>query len=120
MPNRRLTEAELTSLARPLVLEVREKLVALSGNQPDLLWALRRKLYKELVYDERGKPMHRKVLKLTKLAEQKSLCKICNQSLPPKGSVLDRFEAMKGYTAENTRLICSSCDTKVQSERGYA
>jgi hypothetical protein len=36
-----------------------------------------------------------------------------------KDSVLDRIEAMKGYTAENTRVLCQPCDTTVQIERGY-
>jgi len=34
--------------------------------------------------------------------------------------VLDRLSAMKGYTDENTRLICSLCDITIQSRRGYA
>lgn len=120
MPNRRLTEDELTSLARPLIEEVRAKLKAMADGQPDLHWALRRKLYKELVYDERSKPAQRVALKRKKRLEQKQLCKICQQPLPSKGSVLDRLEAMKGYTIENTRLICSSCDTKTQTDRHYA
>jgi hypothetical protein len=35
-------------------------------------------------------------------------------------AVLDRIEAMAGYTAENTRLIHPECDTAVQRSRGYA
>lgn len=120
MPNRRLTEDELTLLARPLIEKVREELSTLAGNQSDLHWALRRKLYKELMYDERSKPMQRVALKRKKFSEQKGICIICEKPLPAKGSVLDRFEAMKGYTIENTRLICPSCDAGVQTERGYA
>jgi hypothetical protein len=33
--------------------------------------------------------------------------------------VLDRHEAMRGYTAENTRLLCVDCDSEVQRGRGY-
>jgi len=37
--------------------EVRQRLADLSGDDENLLWALRRKLFKELTYDERGKPI---------------------------------------------------------------
>lgn len=99
---------------------VRAKLQELSGNDGSLLWALRRKLAKELLYDERGKPMHRKLLKSSKRGEQQNRCAVCQGELPSKNAVLDRLEAMKGYTAENTRLICPECDVKIQTERGYA
>jgi len=33
--------------------------------------------------------------------------------------VLDRLEAMPGYTLENTRLLCPECDKKVQTERRF-
>ncbi|HEX7679757.1 MAG TPA: hypothetical protein VF713_16625 [Thermoanaerobaculia bacterium] len=92
----------------------------LSEGDPSLLWALRRKLAKELFYDERGKPTHRKLLKATKRGEQQNKCAVCQKELPAKNAVLDRHEAMKGYTAENTRLICPECDVQIQTERGYA
>lgn len=120
MPNRQLTSTELATLARPLLDSTRARLKELSGDDTNLLWALRRKLFKELMYDERGKPMHRVTLKKRKLSEQAGLRFLCQQALSAKGFVLDRYEAMKGYTAENTRLLCVVCDTKVQSERGYA
>jgi hypothetical protein len=34
--------------------------------------------------------------------------------------VLDRLEAMKGYTAANTRVLGPECDHKTQIERGFA
>lgn len=120
MPNRQLTQQELETLARPLLAEVRERLRVLSGGDADLLWALRRKVFKELVYDERGKPMQRVALKKAKREEQRELCALCQQRLPIKGSVLDRLEAMGGYTHENTRILCPQCDTRVQTERRYA
>lgn len=120
MPNRRLTAVELETMARPLLLGTRTHLEKLAGGDAELLWALRRKIYKELIYDERGKPMHRVTLKRKKLAEQGGRCLLCSETLPSKGSVLDRLEAMKGYTIENTRLLCPTCDTKIQTERGYA
>jgi hypothetical protein len=119
MPNRQLTPSELNDIARPLLAEVQERLYMLASGDKDLMWALRRKLFKELIYDERGKPMHRVNLKKAKRAEQGNLCAICQQPLPVKGSILDRLHAMNGYTRENTRVLCPSCDTRVQTEKGY-
>jgi len=120
MANRRLTEDELQRLATPLLSELRSKLHELSGGDQSLLWALRRKVAKELSYDERGKPMLRKLLKATKRGEQRNRCAVCGEQLPAKNAILDRIEAMKGYTRENTRLICPQCDTRVQEERKYS
>ena len=64
MPNRRMTYDELDALFAPLLADARARLERLSASDPDLLWALRRKLAKELTYDERGKPMYRKQLKV--------------------------------------------------------
>ncbi len=120
MPNRQLTDDERIRLFSPLISEVRNRIETLSCGDKALAWALRRKLYKELSYDERNKPMHRKILKLKKMAAQKGLCDICGHELPLKNAVLDRAEAMLGYTEENTRLICPDCDVRIQTERGYA
>jgi len=119
MPTRQLTPHELEHLANPLLAEVREKLRALCGADEELLWALRRKLAKHLIYDERGTPMHRRKLKQDKLKEQQGACLLCSQPLPVRGAVLDRLEAMLGYTHENTRLLCPRCDAQVQEERKY-
>ena len=72
MANRRLTDHELATLANPLIESVRSLLTELSAGDDSLMWALRRKLAKELLYDERGKPMHRKLLKASKRAEQQN------------------------------------------------
>ena len=87
-----------------------------------MLWALRRKLAKELTYDERGKPMFRRELKALKRGEreQGGKCALCGEPLPEKNAVLDRLEAMLGYTPDNTQLLCPQCDNKVQVERGFA
>ncbi len=119
MPNRNLTREELKEKFAPLINEVRKRLLELSNGDDDLRWALRRKLSKELAYDERGKPGHRRKLKELKRQEQNGLCAVCKSPLPESYIVLDRFEAMKGYTQENTRLLCQTCDTRIQSERGY-
>jgi hypothetical protein len=112
MPNRQLTASERAKLFAPLIAEVRSRLVELSAGDEELLWALRRKLAKDLAYDERGTPMHRAVLRLRKRVEQRGRCAICGCELPNPGAVLDRYEAMKGYTDENTRLLCPACDTR--------
>jgi hypothetical protein len=119
MPNRQLTSDELEKLADPLLKAVVEHLADLSGGDPELLFALRRKLAKELSYAERGKPMLRVRLKMKKRIEQLGRCKLCSELLPERGAILDRIAAMDGYTAENTRLLCPGCDAKLQHERGY-
>jgi hypothetical protein len=99
---------------------VRSKLVELSGGDKELLFAYRRKIYKELGYDERSKPMARRALKDKKWKEQRGLCAICNNELPTGYTVLDRLRAVDGYTAENTRLIHQDCDVSQQKSKGYA
>lgn len=118
MTNPRLTPAQLDQ-ARELLGEIRAKLRALSGGDNELLFAYRRKVFKELMYDERSKPMARRRLKLLKMAEQKGLCVLCGEALPERGAVLDRAYAVDGYTAENTRLIHASCDETYQASKGY-
>ena len=119
MANRNLNSEELDS-ANDLLDQIRAKLESLAGNDAELLFAYRRKIYKELTYDERGKPTARRKLKEQKRVEQNNLCSICNEPLPLKYAVLDRFNAAEGYTSKNTRLIHQDCDTKVQESRGYA
>jgi hypothetical protein len=84
-----------------------------------LLFAYRRKIFKELGYDERSKPMVRRKLKDQKWKEQRGLCAICGKDLPVKYTVLDRFRAADGYTPENTRLIHPECDVAHQASKGY-
>ena len=120
MPNRRLSEIELCDVFRPLLDQTRVRLRELSGGDEQFHWALRRKLAKELTYDERGKPGQRKQLKAYKRGEQKGRCAECGLELPETNVVLDRIEAMAGYTPENTRLICKECDFKLQASRGFA
>ena len=84
MANRQLTDDERKRIFEPLVYEVRKKLVFFSKGDEGLLWALCRKLTKELGYDERGKPLHRKILKLKKMPEQKGTYAVCGNDLPKK------------------------------------
>lgn len=118
MPNRRLSNEELR-MANELLAEIRKRLDALAGGDANLLFAYRRKIWKELGYDERSKPMVRRNLKVQKRKEQKGICPICWKPLPEKYVVLDRINAAAGYTVENTRLIHEECDRVVQHERGY-
>jgi hypothetical protein len=117
--NRQLTKQELETLAYPLLSEVRGCLEKLSAGDKELLWALRRKIAKELVYDERSKPSKRGALKKKKRKEQNNLCAKCGGPLPETGSVLDRLVAMNHYTVENTRLLCPDCDGEIQKERKF-
>lgn len=119
MANRQLTNEELAQ-ANGLLDEIRGRLERLADGDEELLFAYRRKIYKELTYDERGKPMQRKKLKDQKRAEQDNLCVICGKSLPDKYIVLDRCRAADGYTKENTRLIHQDCDAQIQELRRYA
>ncbi len=72
------------------------------------------------MYDERSKPMQRRALKAFKRKEQANQCAECHGEFPETNVVLDRFEAMKGYTKENTGLLCRDCDYRIQHERGFA
>ena len=119
MPNRRLTSAERL-LANSLLEEIRERLHQLSNDDAGFEWALRRYVYIRLQQDERGKPMERRTLKAKLVIKQHADCALCGKPLPERGSVLDRLEAMKGYTEDNTRLLCPSCDKAVQEQRNYA
>jgi len=119
VPSRRLTDEEKKK-ADELLAHIREKVKELSGGDPGLLFAYTRKLHVKLMHDERGTPMQRRKLKLSKIKSQNGLCPLCKKPLPEKGNVLDRFEAQLGYTDENTRLLCQPCDQKVQESRGYS
>ena len=119
MPNPTLSADQL-ALAHQILSEVRADLSAASNGDPLVLFALRRKVQKELMYDERGKPAHRNKIKTLKRIEQNELCPICDRPLPAKNAVLDRYEAWKGYTVENARLIHSECDQAAQAAKGYS
>jgi hypothetical protein len=116
--NRRLDPNELSN-ANELLHQIRTRLALLSGGDADLLFAYRRKIAKELTYDERSKPMDRRRLKAAKRLEQHGLCPICNKAPPLSYNVLDRTRAADGYTPANTRLICEACDRAVQASRSF-
>lgn len=119
MPNRRLTEDELI-IANGLLAAVRAEIQQAARGDEDLAFALRRKVAKELIYDERSKPMARRALKKKVRQLQGGICPLCNVGLPEKYCVLDRSRAVDGYVEENVRLICETCDRNVQRDRRYA
>lgn len=118
MANRQLTTIEL-DCARQLVEEIRKQLKSLSQQDLQLLFAYRRKVYKELIYDERGKPMERRRLKAIKRKEQNGICPECLKPLPDKYVDLDRTEAYLGYTRENTKLVHHECHHINQARKNY-
>ena len=119
MPNRNLDETQRAQIA-DLLQKVRDELYRLSAGDADLLFAFRRKLAKELTYDERSSPAARKFLKRQMRKLQGGMCVGgCARPLPESYCVLDRFSAAAGYVRENVRLICESCDRVIQKQRGY-
>ena len=118
MSNPQLNKSQLQQ-AKELLNEIRNKIKTIANSDPDLIFAFRRKIRKELMYDERSTPVQRRRLKDLMWEEQKGICSVCGKELPPKYAVLDRAEAIKGYVEENVRLICPDCDKKIQQERRY-
>jgi len=118
MTNPQLNEIQLIQ-AHKLIAKIKKEIDMLAKNNPEAIFAFRRKIYKELMYDERNKPMERKKLKDKMRKKQKGICPTCKQGLPEKGAVLDRTEAIKGYVEKNVRLLCPECDKKIQEARRF-
>jgi CRISPR/Cas system-associated protein Cas10 (large subunit of type III CRISPR-Cas system) len=120
MPNPQLTPEERKQLFSPLFKRVVDDLVSTADGDPHLLWALRRKLTKELGYLERDKPGNRKKLKKLIWEKQGRKCAICGELMPERNSELDRTEALIGYREENVRLLCHDCHVSDQARKTYA
>ena len=120
MANPQLTKEQRAKLFVPLFERVQADLQALSGSDAPLMWALRRKLAKELVYLERSTPAARNKLKALMWAKQDGNCALCRQPMPQKGSELDRFEAYLGYVESNVQLVHHECHIKDQASKDYA
>ena len=118
MPNRNLTTDELTR-ANELLADIRSRLTSLVAGDSLLLFAYRRKVAKELQYDERGKPGLRGKLKAMKWGQQNGKCAHCGAELPLEYSELDRKEAAAGYTQENTELVHAKCHQERQAAKRY-
>ena len=104
----------------PLFQLVKAELHTLSGGDARLMWALRRKLAKELVYLERSTPAARNKLKALMWAKQSGICALCSEPMPQKSSELDRTAAYLGYIESNVRLVHHECHIKDQAGKGYA
>jgi hypothetical protein len=63
MGNPQLSREQRAELFAPLFKSVDAQILALSGGDEQLMWALRRKFAKELIYLERSRPAARKKLK---------------------------------------------------------
>ena len=120
MANPRLTKEMREQLFAPLFERTKNELAVLSGGDARLMWALRRKLAKELVYIERSTPAERNKLKALMWKKQNGNCALCNQAMHQKGSELDRYEAFLGYVESNVRLVHHECHIKDQEGKGYA
>ena len=118
MSNRRLTANELAK-AHELLAAISKRIDELAGGDPELRFAYNRKVHKELMYVERGKPMQRRKLKELLYAEQGGKCFSCERSMAMQYSVLDRKRASLGYVAENVDLICQPCDVLRQRSKTY-
>jgi hypothetical protein len=115
MTSRFLTADELPK-ANALLHDIRARLAELAAGDTALLFAYGRKITKDLSYDLGEKPMRRRALKAHKLAEQRGLCAICSKELPESNAVLDRLNAMHGYSPENSRVIHAECDLRIAAE----
>lgn len=118
MANRNLTAEELRH-ANELLAEIRNRLADLAKGDSLLLFAYRRKVVKELGYDERGKPALRAKLKALKWGQQNGKCAHCGDALPVLYSELDRKNAADSYTSENTELIHAKCHQERQAAKKY-
>jgi hypothetical protein len=81
--------------------------------------AYRRKVVKELSYDERGKAGTRAKLKHLKWGQHNGRCAHCGDDLPLKYSELDRRNAVDLCTPENTELVHAKCHQARQAAKRY-
>jgi UTP:GlnB (protein PII) uridylyltransferase len=119
MANRNLTPNELEK-AHELLTEIRQWLGLLAGDDQLLLFAYRRKVVKELGYDERSKPIVRARLKTRKWELQNHQCAHCAKEMALTYSELDRKNAAGGYTEENTELVHAAYHQARQAEKRYS
>jgi UTP:GlnB (protein PII) uridylyltransferase len=118
MANRQLNAEELVR-ANELLAEIRQRLNALAGEDSLLLFAYRRKVAKELGYDERSKPGNRRKLKALKWGLQQKKCAHCGEEMPLAYSELDRKVAALGYVEENVELVHAKCHYARQAAKNY-
>jgi hypothetical protein len=120
MPSSPNLSDEQLDEVRKILSEVRLALDGFAKGDSKLLHHARRHVRVQLEYDERGKPMERKVLKATLMAKQGNKCAICQMPLPPKEAELDRACAIGGYTEQNCRVVHHDCHRKDQETKNFA
>lgn len=120
MAGPRLTDEQRAKLFEPLFKRVKQDLQRASAGNKDVLWALRRKLAKELTYLERSTPMERRLLKALMYGKQNGKCAICKKGMERKNSELDRLDTVQGYIENNVRLVHHDCHIQDQAREGYA
>jgi len=117
---RKLSRDELKQ-ASEIIDGVKKRIVELSGDDKYLTFAYLRRVWVQLQYVERGKPVQRKRLKAKLLKTQGGQCAVGRpkHKLPERGAVLDRRNAVDGYVIGNVDLICPDCDVRIQTSLGY-
>ena len=119
MENPRLNPVQLEK-AKILLQKIRKEITKLSRGDANLIFAYKKKIRKELTYDERGNPAHRRNLKEQMWLKQQGFCAICKKKLTLKYSELDRHYAPRGYVENNNvRLVHHQCHIKDQKKKGY-
>ncbi len=118
MPNRRLNREE-AARANELLDRTKDLVREAAGDDPVLLFALRRRLYTRLMHWERGTPAERTKLKQQKWQAQRGQCAMCGEQVELKGSELDRSDPILGYTEANTRLVHHTCHRSDQEAKGF-
>ena|SRR2546426_525557 len=118
-PTRKLTPAERSEKADPIITKVREMIHEAAMGDAELEFAIRRRVWNKIGQDERSLK-NRIHLKKLKGQTQQGKCAVCGGQLPEKGSVLDRLKTMELCTEANTRLLCPKCDREIQEQRKYA
>jgi hypothetical protein len=125
MSNERMSKDQAAA-AKQILAEVRRRIVEAAGDNQRFAFALRRYVYKNLSYDERGNPTQRTKLKLQKIVEQGGKCAYQKCPIPDRRiskedePELDRLDAIKGYTKENTVLMHHGCHRLSQKEKGFS
>lgn len=118
LPRRALTPNEREK-TNALLRQTYKRIEKIAGGDPELVFAIRRRMIVKLTHAERGTPAQRNALKRIKLVEQNGLCPLCDKGLPLRYAELDRFVASSGYTVGNTRLVHHRCHIDDQAKKKY-
>jgi hypothetical protein len=120
-----MTPAELIR-AKEILDQARNNIREASASDPLAAFSIRRYVYKNLSYDERGTPASRTKLKLQKLLDQEGKCAYTDCPRPSHKMSkadepeLDRLDPVYGYTIENTVLVHHECHRMSQSKKRFS